>query len=185
MSSNIRIQRICQYCSNEFTAKTTKTTYCSLKCASKSYKAKTRGAKIEVSNKETNSNRLKPIEQIKAKEYLTVRDVSILLNCSIRTAYRLIEQGNINAVNISVRKTLVKRSDIDRLFQPIEPIHKEIKPEPIELNISECYFIGEIQSKFGISDSALFNIIKRNNIPKITKGKFTYVPKNEIDKLLS
>jgi hypothetical protein len=45
--------------------------------------------------------------------------------------------------------------------------------------------IGEIQSKFNISDSALNNIIKRNNLPKIRKGRYTYVKKTLIDKILS
>ncbi|HVX01156.1 MAG TPA: helix-turn-helix domain-containing protein, partial [Candidatus Babeliaceae bacterium] len=56
------------------------------------------------------------IEEVKAKEFLTVKDVARLLNFSIRTTYRMIEQGNIKAVNLSERKTLIKRSDIDKLF---------------------------------------------------------------------
>jgi excisionase family DNA binding protein len=69
-----------------------------------------------MSNKQTQQMIVRPIEQLKAKEFLTVRDVSALLNISLRTTYRLIEQGNIKAVNLSERKTLVKRSDIDRIF---------------------------------------------------------------------
>ena len=40
MSSNIRIQRICQQCKNEFTAKTTVTKYCSDRCSKRAYKAR-------------------------------------------------------------------------------------------------------------------------------------------------
>ena len=116
MSSNIQIQRVCQHCGKEFTARTTVTQYCGDNCAKRAYKARHRAAKVEASNTETQLIKAKPLEQIKAKEYLTVRDVAILLNSSIRTAYRLIEQGNIRAVNISQRKTLVKRSEIDKLF---------------------------------------------------------------------
>lgn len=53
---------------------------------------------------------------LKEKEFLTVREVSKLLNCSLRTTYNLIENGSIKAVNLAQRKTLVKRSDIDKLF---------------------------------------------------------------------
>lgn len=80
------------------------------------YKAKQRAAKIEVSNKETAAIVARPMEAIKAKEFLTVRDVAALLNLSIRTAYRMIGQGNIKAVNLSERKTLIRRIDIDNLF---------------------------------------------------------------------
>jgi excisionase family DNA binding protein len=116
MSSNIKIQRICQHCGKEFTARTTVTQYCGDDCAKRAYKVRQRATKVETSNTETQLIKAKPFEQIKAKEYLTVRDVATLLNSSIRTAYRLIEQGNIKAVNISQRKTLVKRSEIDKLF---------------------------------------------------------------------
>jgi excisionase family DNA binding protein len=117
MSSNIRIQRICQYCGKEFEARKTTTKTCSDNCAKRLYKALKRGEKIEIAKAETLRTKTRPIEELKAKEFLTVRDVATLLNCSLRTAYRLIEQGNINAVNIAQRKTLIRRSDIDKLFE--------------------------------------------------------------------
>jgi excisionase family DNA binding protein len=109
---------------------------------------------------------------LKAKEFLTVRNVATLLNSSIRTAYRLIQTGKIQAVNISERKTLVKRSEIDKLFEqpkPIEQIQKH-KPKPVQYQYSECYTIPEIQNKFGVSESAIYATIKRFNIPRLKKG---------------
>ena len=50
MSSNIQITRVCQFCNSEFTAKTTVTKYCSHRCASSSYKARTRNQNIVQSN---------------------------------------------------------------------------------------------------------------------------------------
>jgi predicted transcriptional regulator len=95
MSSNIRIQRICQYCNNEFTAKTTVTKFCSDNCAKRAYKERKKQERIKASNKETKKNVILPIEQLKAKEFLTVQEVSKLLNCSIRTVYYHFENGNI------------------------------------------------------------------------------------------
>ena len=116
MSSNIEVQRICQHCGKEFTARTTVTQYCGDDCAKRAYKARQRAARIEVSNKETLLIKTKPIEEIKAKEFLTVRDVATLLNCSVRSVYYYIKSGNIKAVNLAERVTRVKRSDIDKLF---------------------------------------------------------------------
>lgn len=116
MSSNIEVQRICQYCGKEFTARTTVTQYCGDDCAKRAYKARQRAAKVEVSNKETQRIKAKPIEEIKAKEFLSVRDVATLLNCSVRSVYYYIKSGNIKAVNLAKRATRVKRSDIDKLF---------------------------------------------------------------------
>jgi excisionase family DNA binding protein len=116
MSSNIHVQRICQHCGKEFTARTTVTKFCGDDCAKRAYKERQRLSKIEKSNTETQRIKAKPIDDLKVKEFLTVRDVSKLLNCSLRTAYRLIGQGNIRAVNLAQRKTLVRRTEIDKLF---------------------------------------------------------------------
>lgn len=117
MSSNIHVQRICQHCGKEFTARTTTTLYCTHRCNSAAYKRKVRDGKIEQSNQETQRIKNKPIEELKAKEFLTVREVSILLNCSVRSAYYYIESGTIKAVNLGQRITRIKRSEIDKLFE--------------------------------------------------------------------
>ena len=116
MSSNIKVQRICENCKQEFTARTTVTRFCSHNCSRKAHKIKIKTAKIENSNNETLQIKLQPLNEIKAKEFLTVKDVAKLLNFSTRTTYRLIQEGEIKAVNLSERKTLIKRSEIDKLF---------------------------------------------------------------------
>ena len=116
MSSNLRIQRICQYCENEFTARTTVTKYCGDNCAKMAYKARQRAVKVERSDLETVTVIQKPLHEIKAKEFLTVKEVAILLNCSVRSVYKYIGNNRIRAVNLSQRLTRVKRSEIDQLF---------------------------------------------------------------------
>lgn len=116
MSTNIRVQRICQHCGNDFTARTTVTKYCGDNCAKRAYKVRKRNEKINNSNRETKEIIRKPIEEIKAKEFLTVNETAILLGCSKRTTYRLIEKGTIKAVNLSERMTRVKREELDRLL---------------------------------------------------------------------
>ena len=187
MSSNIQVQRICQHCSNEFTARTTTTLYCSHRCNSAAYKAKQRAGKVEQSNKETQRIKSQPIEELKAKEFLSVTQVSKLIGCSRQNVYNLINTGKLKATNILLKKTIVKRSDLDKLFK--EPTNRtpqpEKQPEQKQFDIADCYNLTEVQSKYGISETALQNLIKRNEIPKIKKGWFAYVPKMVIDKLLS
>lgn len=184
MSSKIQVQRICQHCKQEFTARTTVTKYCSDKCSKTAYKARKRAEKIKQSNAETTRIKNHNIEQIKAKEFLTVREVAQLLNCSVRSAYYYIESGTISAVNLGQRMTRVKRSDIDKLFQTrTEPQTKET--EPIQYDITDCYTLTEVQNKYGVSESAVQKLIKRNSIPKIKKGWYAYVPKQIIDELLT
>lgn len=184
MASNIKIQRICQHCGNEFTARTTVTQYCSDVCAKRAYKVRKRNEKVERAVTETKAIKAKPIEDLKAKEFLTVRDVATLIGCSRQTVYGIINSGRLNAVNIKEKKTLVRRVDIDRLFELPKPA-QITEAQPMQYEITDCYNIGEIQTKFGISEKALYDLIKRNSIPKQKQGKFTYVPKTLIDTVLS
>lgn len=178
MSSNIKIQRICQHCGNEFTARTTTTLYCSHRCNSAAYKAKQRAGKVEQSNKETQRIKNQPIEELKAREFLTVTQVSKLIGCSRQNVYNLINTGKLKATNILLKKTIVKRSDLDKLFK--EPTNRT-QPEGIpetqkqELNnwvqaggfdIADCYNLTEVQDKYGISETALQTLSNETAYPK-------------------
>ncbi|MBZ4034213.1 helix-turn-helix domain-containing protein [Flavobacterium sp. 17A] len=187
MSSNISVYRICGFCGCEFLAKKTTTKYCSLKCASKDYKRRLRNQKIENSNLQTIKIKNQPLIDLKDKEFLTVKQLALLLGFSVKTVYRLINTKGINAYNFSKRKTLIRPTDIDALFDKPQ-IGFEVVVRPVEQSkqaeIKDCYTITEIQKKFNISSGALYNLIKRNNINKFSKGKFIYVAKKDIEVFL-
>jgi IS30 family transposase len=67
------------------------------------------------------------------------------------------------------------------------PEEKPQEQQPVKLQYepSECYTIGEVSEKFGVAPSTVSNIIRRNSIPKQEIGKFVYVPKDMIDKILA
>ena len=193
MSSNIQVQRICGYCGKEFTARTTVTKYCSLRCSSMAYKARKRTERVQKSNLETIKIKSKTIEELKAKEFLTVSDVSKLIGCSRQNVYKLINTGKLKATNILKKKTIVRRCDLDKLFKEVpetETIPEQQKQELSDwkqagaYDITNCYTINEVLEKYSISETALHNLIKRESIPKIKKGWYAYVPKPIIDKLL-
>jgi excisionase family DNA binding protein len=188
MSTNIKVQRICQYCGNEFTARTTTTLYCSHKCNGKAYKAKERDAKVEESNKETIQLITKSIEELKVKPFLSIAECCVLLGISRRTVYRMLDRGELIAGKAG-KRTILRRSDLDNLFPHSKPTshisQADSKIEPLKYDISECYNLTEVQNKYGISEKALHELIKRNGIPKFKEGWFAYVPKNLIDNLLT
>jgi len=179
MASQIRIQRICQHCGNEFTAKTTVTKYCGEVCAKRAYKARKKAEKLKTSIEETKAILEKPLTDIQGKDFLSIQEVCQLFKVSRTTVWRLMKEGKVHAAKIG-RKKFITRSSIDALFQPklIRPTKTE--EQPIELNIDDCWNMGEIQNLFGIHDKTLYSIIKRFDIPKMQKGKFTYVSKEQI-----
>lgn len=181
MSSNFEVLRICMHCDKEFMAKTTVTKYCSHNCSRNAWRKRARGDKIENSNRATFNISTDQLQKVQIKEYLSVRDVSLLLHISIRTTYRLISEGTIRSTKISERITIIKRSDIDSLFAGSQIEHTI---EQKELKITECYSLDAIKKNYNISESALYQIIKRNNIPKLKKGKFLFLPKDQIDSIL-
>lgn len=183
MGSNIKIQKICMLCGIEFTAQTTVTQYCSSNCGKRAYKLRIRTAKIEAANNETKAIKAKPIELLKEREFLTVTQVSKLIGCSRQNVYKMINSGKLKSTNILEKKTIIKRSDIDMLFEPPEPTIIQTVTVAIQINISDCYTITEVLNKYGVSEKALQDIIKRNNIPKVKNGKYSYVPKINIDNL--
>tara|TARA_R110002049_G_scaffold307628_1_gene508689 strand:+ start:17590 stop:17931 length:342 start_codon:yes stop_codon:yes gene_type:complete len=100
MSSNIEVQRICEHCKQEFTARTTRTKYCSHKCNSRAYKANIKNQKIEASNKETLKTISLPIEVLKQKEFLTIAETCQLLSVSRWTIWRKVKNNEIQASKI-------------------------------------------------------------------------------------
>ena len=179
MSSNLRLRRICENCGKEFEARTTVTRTCSDSCAKRLYKAKKRTEKVEASNQSTKKAIERPIEQIRTKDYLSIQDTCKLIGVSRWTLWRAIMSQRLNAIKLG-RRTVLRRSDIDRLFEVPLPI---LQPARVDYSLHECYTISEVLQKYGISDKALHELIKRNEIPKQRQGKFVYVPKNLIDGL--
>lgn len=181
MSSNIEIQRVCEYCKNIFTAKTTKTRFCSHKCNSRGYKASVKQLKMNISDIETKQLTNLPILDLQSKDYLSISQACSLIGISKRTMYRMIGRGEIATAKFGTR-TIISRIHIDSLFK-VQLVEKKVPVVQLVPSIEECYNIGEVQQKFNISSAALYNLIKRENINKFSKGKFTYIAKKDIEAL--
>ncbi|GAB3719797.1 helix-turn-helix domain-containing protein [Spirosoma flavus] len=182
MSSNIRITRICQQCGNEFEARKTTSKTCSDACAKKAYKARQRSGKIQVSDDQTLLVKTWPIETIKVQEFLTVDESAKLIRISRRSLYRLNERGELPFVKLN-RRTVIRRADIDRLFE--QPAELMEKSRPIPIPLADCYTMKEIREKYSISEKALYELIHRHKVPKQHRGIYAYVPKSQIDQLLA
>jgi excisionase family DNA binding protein len=180
MSSNIRIARICEQCGNDFEARKTTSKTCSDRCAKQAYKARQRAAKIDTVAQQVAGIKAKPVDNLQAQTYLTIDESAKLVRVSRRTLYRMNERGELPFTKIS-RRTVISRSDIEQLFERPTPT----KPVPIPVSLSECYTMKEVMQKYLISEKALYELIRRNDIPKQYSGIYAYVPKIRIDELLA
>lgn len=182
MSSNFTVNRICEHCGNVFVAKTTVTRFCGKLCSRRASKQKSRSEKIAPMDQAVKKVLEAKDPDLTSAEFLNVKSAAKLLRASDKMIYHLINIGKLNAVNLSKRKTLVYRKDIDKLFElPLVVQLKELKPPPI----SECYNMAEAQRLFNISEKALFEIIKRNNLFKFQDGWYTYVAKSDLDRIFN
>ena len=123
MSSKIRLTRICKFCGVEFEAKTTVTKYCSLKCAQRAYKQKVKTDKVSLSNAETQEVRQKPIEIIKAKEYLSVAETCKLLGLSRTTFYRTVKRGQIAVLRIG-KRVIIQQGELNKFLNKLKTKNK-------------------------------------------------------------
>ena len=155
MSSNIKVQRICKFCGKEFTARTTVTQYCGDTCAKRAYKARKRAVGIDLSNVEYKVTVSKPIELLKAEEFLNVRQVARLIGCSRPTVYNLIKTGKLKAVNLLKKKTIIKRTEVDKLFEQPVDLGGELAPQTLPYLMFGFYTLTEVQVKYGVSGKAL------------------------------
>ena len=185
MSSNIKIERICEWCGSKFTAQTTVTRFCSKRCSEHSYKEKMRQKKMALSNAETVhsgncSNRWKD------KDYLTPAQAAELLGIGRMSIYRYIRNGKIKVVRFE-RKTLICKADLMAMFNFLEPkaTSQEESTEKKSKSVSDFYTRAEIREKFGVKDSWIYKVVAENNVPKtILRGK-AYFSKSHIDRLFS
>jgi excisionase family DNA binding protein len=114
MSSNIRIEKTCEYCHNSFIAQKVTTRYCSHACARRYYKKRVRDEKLtKAIEKENTKKPFNPV--VKEKEFLSIKEVCMLLGASRWTVYRMIDSGRLKAVKIGW-KTIIERNEINKLF---------------------------------------------------------------------
>lgn len=173
MASNIEIQKKCEWCGTIFTAHKITTAYCSHRCANLAYKDRVRKERIQEFHLKHDAE-LKPNSE---KEFLTPTEVAAFLGVGRTSVYRYIKNAKIKAVRFD-GKTLVRRSDIDKMFDYITASNNENKPKE-KTPISDFYTTAEVKEKYGVKDSWIFHIAKEHNIPRTFHRGKTYWRKSD------
>lgn len=179
MSSNIDIQKKCKWCGEIFTAHKMSTAYCSHKCANLAYKERVRKERISAYQKELSFKEYnEPLKDLEQREFFTPTTAAKLLGISRATIYRYLADETIKAVQFK-GKTLIRRKDIDMLFESSATYNKRLPQEKVP--ITEFYTTAEVKEKYNVVDSWIFVVAKKHNIPRTFNRGKTYWSKKHID----
>ena len=179
MSSNIDIQKKCKWCGEVFTAHKMSTAYCSHKCANLAYKERVRKERISAYQKELSFKEYnEPLKDLEQREFFTPTTAAQLFGISRATIYRYLADETIKAVQFK-GKTLIRRKDIDMLFESSATYNKRLPQE--KAPITEFYTTAEVKEKYNVVDSWIFVVAKKHNIPRTFNRGKTYWSKKHID----
>ena len=127
------------------------------------------------------------LDKIKAAgtEYITITEALKIFIISRNTVNRLVRSKNIRCFKTSPKRWFVCVKDLEALF-PLrnKPIVVTPKASQVfDMNPKNCYTIGEITERLGITESSVYKHIRQFSIPIRQIGNYVYVPKKEIDRL--
>ena len=186
--------RKCAYCGKVFTTNIGMQKYCSEECAEKAKESKKKRQRDFLRSVE-------PVMELQQQEYLTFSKAAILLGCTRQYVYKLVEQGRLPASRLSSRMALVRRSDIERMFDAnpynrVIPCSKPKKATPKKQRTSlrkntndvqstdevlEYYSGEEVMQTYKVKQSWLYASAKRHQIPMCRIAGRNYYSKKHID----
>jgi len=175
-----KIEKQCAVCGKPFIPKTVESLYCSKNCGNAAYRKK----KLQQKKEEERQAIVEKISD--GRLYISVPEAIAMFGVAKSTLYRIIRQKKLPAINLGTRLVRIDRAAIEQMF-PIRQtplVKKERQTAKLySLEPEDCYTIGEISKKFGISDSSVHKHIRKYSIPIRQIGNYVYAPKSEIDKL--
>ena len=180
MKAKEPIKKICEFCGREFEAYTQTARYCSHECNCKAYRAIKRKEVISLSaSMASKTKRERAKVDLSGREYLNISEAASLLGWCKQTVYNYCHKGIIPAKRLSQRTTLIRKKDIEALFDEVEPY--EVLTTGERKSIDEWYTIDEITEKYGLLRHRIRKIINAENIPTKKAGTRTLIAKSRID----
>lgn len=180
MKAKEPIKKVCEFCGREFEAYTQTARYCSHECNCKAYRVIKRKEVISLSaSMAFKTKREKAKVDLSSREYLSISEAASLLGWCKQTVYNYCHKGIIPAKRLSQRTTLIRKKDIEALFDEIEPY--EVLTTGERKPIDEWYTINEITEKYGLLRHRIRKIINAENIPTKKAGTRTLIAKSRID----
>ena len=190
--------RKCAHCGKVFTTKNGMQKFCSEECAEQSKEARKKRQRDFL-------RAVEPVMELQQQEYLTFSKAAILLGCSRQYVYKLVEQGKLPASRLSSRMALVRRSDIEKMFED-NPYNRVIPCSKPKMNIPKTqrtstkkdgknvqptdeiieYYSGEeVMQIYKVKRSWLYTTAKRHQIPVCRIAGRNYYSKQHVDAIFA
>ena len=185
--------RKCAYCGKVFTTNSGMQKYCSEECAEQAKETKKKRQRDFL-------RAVVPMMELQQQEYLTFSKAAILLGCTRQYVYKLVEQGKLPASRLSNRMALVRKSDIEKMFEanPYNRVLPCSKPKKTSMRqktsskrgnknvkptdeVLEYYSGEEVKQIFKVKQSWLYASAKRHQIPMCRIAGRNYYSKKHID----
>ena len=189
--------RKCAYCGKVFILNSGMQKYCSEECAT--------AAKETRKKKQRDFLRaVEPVMELQQQEYLTFSKAALLLGCTRQYVYKLVEQGKLPASRLSSRMALIRRSDIEKMFEA-NPYNRVLPcPKPKQSlvektkvsskresksgktaqttdEVLEYYSGDEVMQTYKVKQSWLYTSAKRHQIPMCRIAGRNYYSQKHID----
>ena len=186
--------RKCAFCGKVFVPNSGTQKYCSEECAEQAKETKRKRQRDFL-------RAVEPVMELQQQEYLTFSKAAVLLGCTRQYIYKLVGQGKLPASRLSSRMALVRRSDIERMFDA-NPYNRVIpcsKPKPSTSKkqklpskkdaknvqptdeVLEYYSGVEVMQIYKVKQSWLYASAKRHQIPMCRIAGRNYYSKKHID----
>lgn len=174
------IRKLCNYCGKEFQASRQDTLYCSHDCNRKAYREAKRKEVVALTETIVAKKKIeKTTVGLSDREYLSISEAATLLGWCKQSVYNYCHKGLIPAKRISQRTTLIRKKDIESLFDEVEPY--EVLQTGERKPIDEWYTLDDITEKYGLLRHRIRKIINTEGITTKKNGTRTLIAKGKID----
>lgn len=188
MAKTMYYTKTCEHCGKQFTAQKSCTRFCSKYCADAANKERLRKWTQGI-NQASDDERTR----IRAPEIMGPKAMADYFSISPRTVYRYLESGLVKALQLP-GKTLIRKSDIDHLFDEAEPYKKRersipekkagLSSSPGIIQEEKGYTtVKESAEKYDLSPAYVDKLFNKSGITVVFHRGKKYYPVSEVNSL--
>lgn len=186
----MEIVKKCEWCHKTFIGQMVTARFCSSKCCDQAYRYKRKvqsgkyasvGGDTEMSTlpRRVDERKLRR-EYLKDKQFLSPTEAAKLLGVSRSTIYNYLGLQILKAKQFR-GKTIIRRSDIDKLFDEAPSYKKRGTNHKGKDTLNGYYSLKEMMEKFKISKRTVYRRCEQYDIPTIVVGRRTFWKKADVD----